>query len=177
MYYLATLHVRLAYLYATRSEIDKAVRSFFKATGYYADLATYSDLLSQIHLELLATLSSRSAEDQLQWACVLSSAQLWSDAIEVFSRLDSAAHDWTALARYSYGMALRKSGQPEEALVQFRALPSSDLIPAKAYAETLYEAGQPAAARFEYAKIPTLFSLSDAERSEIESRIEALAQP
>jgi tetratricopeptide (TPR) repeat protein len=176
-YHQATLHARLGYLYASQSEIVQSIGSFYNASGFYADLVTYSELLLQIHQELLATLLSQTFNMQLQWATVLSAAQLWNDAIEVFARLDSADGNWTPLARYSYGMVLRKSGEPKLALVQFRALPSSDLIPAKAYAETLYEAGQPAAARFEYTKIPTLFNLSETERDEIELRIEELSRP
>ncbi|MFP6617454.1 MAG: hypothetical protein VCB26_13705 [Candidatus Hydrogenedentota bacterium] len=176
-YHQATLHARLGYLYASQSEIVQSIGSFYNASGFYADLVTYSELLLQIHQELPATLLSQTFEMQLQWATVLSAAQLWNDAIEVFARLDSADGNWTPLARYSYGMVLRKSGEPKLALVQFRALSSSDLIPAKAYAETLYEAGQPAAARFEYAKIPTLFNLSETERDEIELRIEELSRP
>ena len=173
---LASSYARIGQIQAEIGALDKSINGYYRAATFYADLSSHAGSVKSVDAGLEPTLLNRSAGTRMQWACVLAATQLWNEASALFESLPQDTYDWSPLDRYSYAMTLRFTGRPDEALEQFKAIPEQDFMTSLAYAETLFELGRPAAARFEYTKISTRFPLTDAQRTQIQNRLDQLTQ-
>lgn len=166
----------LGELYTEQREYAKAIEAFYTVAELYSTLHTSTRALDA----LAHNVQDVPVVDRLRWACVLSAGRRWAQAQILFDGLDLGIEaPVSSVARYHYALVLRHSGEAEAALAQFHTMPDRAFIPSLAYADTLRVVGQPAAARFEYSKILTLYATSLGERQgeEIRMRMAQLKTP
>lgn len=163
----------LGFAYAALEQDDRAVEQFAASTEQYVDLKFFGESIDLIH----ARNAIDASETQALWARVLSASGRHEEAMGIFKRLEESNPESLApQARYYWANSLRQTGDPLAAVEQYRKMSRMTWTDAMAYAETLVESGQPAAAQFEYNRILTLFPVTPQQKQVVEQRMAALGQ-
>lgn len=165
----------LGFAHAAVNQDEAAIQQFVNSLDQYVDLKFFSESIGELHERMAADFGQRPADERAAWASVLSAAHMHDKAIQVFRAFDNdGAAAIPNLSRYYYANSLRATGDFANAIAQFQKMSELNWTQAMAYAETLVDSGQPAAARFEYNRILNLMPMTPQQRSLVEQQIAAL---